>query len=145
MKAWQKLFALKTGDFARTRHKEGKAILTVTIAPSWQFSRGEQSFVSQHSMSDLESIDGLDWERIATKVDFLAFSRLNCQFSLTRSLLIPLAYLNVLRRSVKFDGWVIGTRDLITPLGLHLKSLQPKHWSKVPKKATSTGCPSRRS
>ncbi|KAI0269204.1 hypothetical protein BC834DRAFT_1016795, partial [Gloeopeniophorella convolvens] len=31
-------------------------------------SRGEQLFVSQYSMKDLESTEGLDWERIATKV-----------------------------------------------------------------------------
>ncbi|KAI0003031.1 Homeodomain-like protein [Russula compacta] len=30
--------------------------------------RGEHSFTSQYSMRDLESTEGLDWERIATKV-----------------------------------------------------------------------------
>jgi hypothetical protein len=78
-------------------------------------------------MRDLESVDGLDWERIAAKVAFLALFRLHCQFGLIRSLLILLPYLNVLRRSAKPGGLVIDTRDLITLLGLHLKSLQPKH------------------
>ncbi|KAF8484987.1 hypothetical protein DFH94DRAFT_257254 [Russula ochroleuca] len=31
--------------------------------------RGEQPFASQHSMEDLESTEGLDWEHIATKVN----------------------------------------------------------------------------
>jgi hypothetical protein len=37
-------------------------------------SRGEHSFTSQYSMTDVESTEGLDWKRIASKVIFFISS-----------------------------------------------------------------------
>ena len=78
-------------------------------------------------MEDLESTEGLDWERIATKVAILHYPvSVSCSFS-SRSILPRVPYLNVLRGSARSIGWVIDTQDSTTLRGPHLKLQLPKH------------------
>ena len=79
-------------------------------------------------MEDLQSsTEGLDWERIATKVAILHYPiSVSCLFS-SRSILTPVPYRNVPRGSARFIGWVIDTQDSTTLRGLNLKLQQPKH------------------
>ena len=60
---------------------------TILATPPITTFRGERPFVSQYSMRDLESTDGLDWTRIANKVTILIF-QIFYPLSLTRLLLI---------------------------------------------------------
>ena len=86
-------------------------------------------------MEDLESTEGLDWERIATKVAiFHHLVSISRSFS-SRSIMTHLHCLNVLRWSARSIGLVIGIQDSITLHGPHLRLRQPKHWLKVVKGA----------
>ena len=77
-------------------------------------------------MEDLDSTEGLDWERIATKVLFLNYTVSVSRSFSSRSILTHQPYLNVLRGSARFIGWVIDTQDSTTLRGPHLKLQQPK-------------------
>ena len=91
-------------------------------------------------MRDLESTDGLDWRRIADKVTFSHCPNFAYLLNFIRSLLILPPYLNVLQKSARFAGWVIDIRDLITLLGMSLKSQPPKNWPKTAEVVTLIGC-----
>lgn len=73
------------------------------------------------------------------KGNYFISYHIDCPLTPARSILTPLPYLNVLRGSAKFVGWVIDTQDSITLLGLHLKFQRPKHWLKVTKGVTLIG------
>lgn len=81
-------------------------------------------------MEDLESTEGLDWERIATKVA-LHYSVLISRSFSSRSTMTRLPCLNVLRWSARSIGSVIDIQNLITLHGPHLRLKQPKRWLRV--------------
>lgn len=86
-------------------------------------------------MEDLESTEGLDWERIATKVTIFHYPVSISRLLSSRSIMTHLPYPNVLRRSARSIGWVIDIQDSITLHGPHLKLQRPKHWLKAVKGA----------